>query len=206
MENAVGGNQPETAILASFRRFQIGHVVVGIAEAFADNARRRCRGMVQRIEMIASLRRAASRTAAIGVEAGAVEDSVIHPEEGGDRGLELLVLLLRAADEPHRRHAVAIAIERLLGSLAKLSAVGKAKIVVGAEVQHLVAAHLDLGRLRRGDHPLRLVESRRFQPFELAVDMRENAAVMIRPVRFGQTVARAAKIHRKSDDRWGDGR
>ena len=44
-----------------------------------------------------------------------VEDRVLHAEEGRDPRLELLVLLLRAADEAHRGHAVAVAVERRLG-------------------------------------------------------------------------------------------
>ena len=47
------------------------------------------------------------------------------------------MLFLRAADEAHRGHAVAVAVERLLGGLAQFRVVGKAEIVVGAEIQHL---------------------------------------------------------------------
>ena len=56
-----------------------------------------------------------------------VEDRVLHAEEGGDPRLELLVLLLRAADEAHRGHAVAIAVERLLGGRDQLGVVGEAE-------------------------------------------------------------------------------
>ncbi len=78
------------------------------------------------------------------------------------------MLLLRAADEAHRRHAVAIAVERRLRGVAQLLVVGEAEIVVGAEVEHLLpAGHLDLGRLHGGDHPLGLVEAGGFQPVEL---------------------------------------
>ncbi|MNF06602.1 hypothetical protein D3C80_2065890 [compost metagenome] len=70
------------------------------------------------------------------------------------------MLFLRAADEAHRRHAVAIAVERLLAGLGQFGIVGKAEIVVGAEVQHpLARGNLDLAGLLRGDHPLRLVKT-----------------------------------------------
>ena len=59
------------------------------------------------------------------------------PRNGRDRRLELLVQLLRAADEAHRGHAVAVAVERVLGGVAQFGVVGEAEVVVGAEVQHL---------------------------------------------------------------------
>ena len=121
-------------------RFEIGHVVVGVAEALGLRQPHAVddRGMVQRVGddrvLLAEQR---LEQAAIGVEAGAVEDRVLHAEEGGNLRLELLVLLLRAADEAHRGHAVAVAVERRLGRLAQFGAVGEAEIVVGAEIQHL---------------------------------------------------------------------
>jgi len=39
------------------------------------------------------------------------------------------VFLLRAADEAHRRHAVAVAVERLGGRLPQVGAVGETEIV-----------------------------------------------------------------------------
>ena len=76
--------------------------------------------------------------AAIGVEAGAIEDRVLHPEECRNLRFQLLVLLLRTADEAHRSHAIAVAVERGLGRVAKFLVVGEAEIVVGAEVQELL--------------------------------------------------------------------
>jgi hypothetical protein len=57
-------------------------------------------------------------------------------EEVGDLRLELLVQVLRAADEAHRGHAEAVAVERVLGRCDHLGVVGQAEVVVGAEVQH----------------------------------------------------------------------
>ena len=73
--------------------------------------------------------------AAVGVEAGAVQDRVLLAEEGGQPRLELLVHLLGAADEADRGHAEAPAVERLLGGGDDLGVVGQAEVVVGAEVQ-----------------------------------------------------------------------
>ena len=101
-------------------RLEIGHVVVGVAEALrlaqpdaVDDG-----GVVQRVGddrvLLAEQR---LEQAAVGVEAGGVEDGVLHAEEARDLRLELLVHVLRAADEAHRGHAVAVAVERCLGGL-----------------------------------------------------------------------------------------
>ena len=62
------------------------------------------------------------------------------PRNVGEPPLELLVDLLGAADEPHARHAVAPAVERLLGRRDEPRVVGQAEVVVGAQVEHLAAA------------------------------------------------------------------
>ena len=138
-EHAVGGDQPEAARLGLLQLLlERRHVVVGVAEALGlgepdavDD-----RGVVQRVRNDRVLfDEQRLEQAAIGVEAGAVEDRVLHAEEARDPRLELLVLLLRAADEAHRGHAVAVAVERGLRRLAQLLAVGEAEIVVGAEVR-----------------------------------------------------------------------
>lgn len=65
------------------------------------------------------------------------------------------MLFLSAADEAHRSHAVAIAVEGLLRRLAQFGAVGEAEIIVGAEIQDPAATRdFDLGRLRRDDDAL----------------------------------------------------
>ncbi len=60
-------------------------------------------------------RRVFEHAAAVGVEAGGVEDRVLLAEERGEPGLQFLVHLLGAADEAHGRHAVAPAVQRLVG-------------------------------------------------------------------------------------------
>ena len=124
------------------------------------------------------------------------------PRKRRNRGLELLVLVLRAADEAHRGHAVAIAVERRLGGVAQVGIVGEAEIVVGAEIQHLAAADLDLGRLRRGDHALGFVEPGRFQPFEFGGEMGKEALLMenVDPLEDrGVVAASGCQVYRKID-------
>src|SRR6478672_11808523 len=89
---------------------------------------------------------------AIRVEARGVQDRVLRAEEGRDRLLELLVQVLRAADEAHAGHAEAVRIQRVLGRRDHVGMVGQAQVVVRAEVQHRAAVgERDLGRLRAGD-------------------------------------------------------
>jgi hypothetical protein len=162
-EHAVGGNQLEATAFRLLQLFFEGcHVVVGVAEALGLGEPHAVddRGMVQRVGndrvLLAQQR---FEQPAIGVEAGGIKDRVLHPEKRRNPRLELLVLLLRAADEAHRGHAIAVAIKRLLAGLGQFRVVGKAEIVVGAEVQHpLAGRNGDLARLFRGDDALGLVE------------------------------------------------
>ena len=97
--------------------------------------------------------------AAVRVEARAEEDRVLGAEEGREPLLELLVQRLRAADEPHRRHPEAPALERVAGGLDHGRVVGEAEVVVGAEVEQPAhPLHLDVRRLGRLEDELALVE------------------------------------------------
>jgi hypothetical protein len=100
---------------------QFPHVVIGVAVAASlgqpdavDD-----RGVVERVgDNRVLLAEQRLEQAAIRVETGGVEDRVLHAEEARQPRLQLFVLLLCAADEAHRGHAVAIAVERSLGRLA----------------------------------------------------------------------------------------
>ncbi len=98
--------------------------------------------------------------AAVGVEAGSVEDGVFGAEEVGDGLFQLLVQVLCAADEAHAGHAEAVGVQRVLGGGDHVRVVGQAQVVVGAEVQHRAAIGKgDLGGLRRGDDALGLEQA-----------------------------------------------
>ena len=58
---------------------------------------------------------------AVGVEARRVQDRVVGAEELAERGLQLVVHGLGAADEAHRRHAVAVGVERRVRRLHQLA-------------------------------------------------------------------------------------
>ena len=55
--------------------------------------------------------------AAIGIEAGCIENGVFGLEIVADGLLQLLVNVLRAADETHARHAEAALVHHALGTL-----------------------------------------------------------------------------------------
>ena len=76
---------------------------------------------------------------AVGIEAGTEEDGVLGAEEGAEALLKLLVQGLGAADEAHGGHAVAPAVDGVLGGLHQHRAVGQAQVVVGAHVDDLAA-------------------------------------------------------------------
>ena len=80
--------------------------------------------------------------AAIGVEAGGEEDGIVLAEPLRDALLERAVQRLRPADEAHGGHAEAEFVERIAGRGDDLGIVGKAEIVVGAEVDQLALAAL----------------------------------------------------------------
>ena len=96
---------------------------------------------------------------AIGIEARSVEDGVLGVEVTGDGLLQLLVQILRAADEAHRAHAEAMAIHSCLGRSHEAGVVGEPEVVISTEVDDVLSrADLDVGRLWGDDDALTLVE------------------------------------------------
>ena len=81
--------------------------------------------------------------AAVGVEAGGVENRVLGAEEIGNGLFQLLVQVLGAADKAYRGHAETAFVERLVRRGDHFLVVCQAEVVVGAEIQHF-AAVLDL--------------------------------------------------------------
>jgi hypothetical protein len=102
---------------------QVGHVVVGVAEALGlgEPTPSMIEAWFSASEMTASSSPSSVSKRPPLASKQAVEDGVLHARESARAAFELLVLLLRAADEAHRRHAVAVAVERLLGGLGNSS-------------------------------------------------------------------------------------
>ena len=162
-EDAVGADDAEALCLGLFETaFEVGHVAVGITVAlgFAEAHAVDDGGVVEGVAddgVVGCEER--FEDAAVGVEAGGVENGVFGLEEVGDGGFELLVDVLRAADEADGRHAVAAAVHHVLGGLDEARVVGEAEVVVGAEVEHLFASHLDGGLLGPFDEAFAFVKA-----------------------------------------------
>mmetsp|Transcript_49423 Transcript_49423/g.122833 ORF Transcript_49423/g.122833 Transcript_49423/m.122833 type:complete len:400 (+) Transcript_49423:187-1386(+) len=146
-EGAVGRDEARArALRGDELLLQVRHVEVLVPEAFglAQPDAVDDRRVVERIgEHGVLLRQDGLEETCVGVETGGEEDGVLCAVEGGDGVLELLVDVLRAADEAHARHAQPVRRERLLRDLDEPRVVGEAEVVVGAEVEH---------RLRRVGH------------------------------------------------------
>ena len=96
---------------------------------------------------------------AIGIEASGIENGVLRLEVVADGCLELLVDVLRAADEAYARHAEASLLHHLRRTLNEPRVVGKAQVVVGTEVQHFLSLHLNGCALGTLDETLLLVKA-----------------------------------------------
>ena len=165
-EHAVGGDQNGARAVGLGLLellLQIGHVAVGVAIplGLAQTHAVDDRGVVEgvgddRVVLVQQW----FEQAAVGIEAGGVEDGVVLAEEGRDRLLQFLVQILRAADEAHRGHAETVAVQRGLGGSDDVRVVGQTQVIIGAEVQHRAAiGQGDLGRLRAGDDALGLEQA-----------------------------------------------
>jgi hypothetical protein len=128
-EHAVGGDEPVAGAGRVAQALLELHHVVAIVEVVVAHALRLAEadavddaGVVQAVADDAILLvEDGLEQAAVGVEARRVEDGVVGAQERTERGLQLLVHGLRAADEPHRRHAVAVA-RRVRAWAASMSA------------------------------------------------------------------------------------
>nr|GEU28576.1 hypothetical protein [Tanacetum cinerariifolium] len=143
--------------------FQVGHVVVsvaqarGLAQADAVNDRGVVQGVRNNGVVLVEQR---FEHAAVGVEGGCVQDGVFGAEEGRDRAFQLLVHGLRAADETHRRQAVAVFFGGVDGRLRHPLFARQAQVVIGAHIDQGAAVLADhFGALARRQYPLRFVQA-----------------------------------------------
>ena len=144
-------------------RFEVGHVVVAVAVARrlaqADAIDDRC--VVQRVgnDRVVLVEQRLEH-AAVGVECGRVQDGVFGTEELRERLFQFLVHGLGAADEAHRRQAVAVLGQRGFGRFLRLGIARQAQVVIRAHVDQGAAVfRLHLGALARGQHALGLEQA-----------------------------------------------
>ncbi len=158
-EHAVGGDQHMAR--AGFTRlfqtgFQLLHIVVGIAEALrftqahAVDDRRVVQGIGDNRVLCAEQ---GFKQAAVGVEAGGVQNRIFHTEKIGQLLLKRFVAVLGTADKAHGGHAEAVAVHPAFRGGNQFRVVREAEIVIGAEVNDLAAADGDIRLLRRSDDP-----------------------------------------------------
>ena len=94
----------------------------------------------------------------VGIKTSGIEDGIFRAEEIGDDAFQLFVRVLRTADKTYRRHAIPARIHAGFGRLNEFFVIGKAEIIVRAEVNHLLSAFYgNAGRLRSDDHAFVLI-------------------------------------------------
>src|SRR5262249_30852130 len=114
------------------------------------------------------------KNSAVCVKAGGVENRILGPKKARELGLKLLMDRLRPADEAHGRKAEAEFRKRDFRSLDQSRGIREAQIVVGAQVDDLLAVCFDPRLLRRGEHALGLVETFGLERGKLRVKMLEK--------------------------------
>ena len=85
--------------------------------------------------------------AAVGIEAGRVKYGVFFFQETRQGAFELLVQILRAADEPNRGKPVAESLQAIRRCLDNGRMIGQAQVIVGAEIDDFCAADANGGAL-----------------------------------------------------------
>ena len=187
-EHTVGDDDAETLFLRFLQAaFEVGHVSVciavtlSLAEAHAvDDA-----GMVERVGddgVLCGEER--FEHAAVGIKASGIENGVLSVEVVGNGCFKFLVRVLRAADEAYARHAVAATVHHVLGGLHEAGVVGKAKVVVGAEIEYFAVGHVNGSLLRSFDEPFALVKPGVLDGLQLFLKMSLEICVHIYIVGF----------------------
>ena len=125
--------------------FQVGHVGIGIAIAFrlAQPHAIDDRGVIERVgndRILGAQQRL--EYAAIGVKRRRIENGILTAGEIGDLRFKLFVDVLGAADEAHRGETEPVRVERVFRGLDQLGPIGEAEIVIGAEIDDVMAGTL----------------------------------------------------------------
>ena len=97
--------------------------------------------------------------AGIRVESGRVKDRIVEFMEIGDLSLELLMDVLRAADEPHRAHSKAMRGQSILCCLDDSWVVRETQVVISAKIEDFLTICLNFHILCRGYDTLCLVST-----------------------------------------------
>src|SRR3954469_6220309 len=85
--------------------------------------------------------------AAVGVEAGGVEDGFLHSDKIAEPLFQFFMLILRATDEADAGHAIAALIQRRPRRGDDGGLIRQAQIIIRTEIKHLAAVDFDLDAL-----------------------------------------------------------
>ena len=174
-EYAVSTDDAETLCLCFLQTllefFHIGigvTISLGLAETYTVDDR----GVVECIRDDSVLvGQERSEQTSVSVEACSIQDGIFGLEIVRDSSLQLFVNVLGSADEANRRHAESATVHHFLGTLDKAWVIRQAKIVVGAEVEHLFALNLNGSLLWAFDDTLFFVETCLFEIFQCCAEM-----------------------------------
>ena len=119
--------------------------------------------------------------ATVGIPTGGIQDGVLGSEEARQRGLELLVHGLRAADEAHRGHAITEPVEGAVRSLADRRVIRESQVIVSAQVDDVRVIGADLPGLRACDHAFGFEQALLAQLVELHVESLVEGVVHASP-------------------------
>ncbi len=100
------------------------------------------------------------------------------PRKWLSRSSRSLWIVWGAADEAHRGHAVAVAIERPVGGFTHGRVIGQTQVVVGAEVDDLAIGGPYGAALGTRQHALRFVQALLFEGVELGVESIQREVFM----------------------------
>ena len=171
----IGRNEFDPAILSCFELCtQVCHVVVFVTEALclAEPHAVNDACVVQLIGNHSIFRpEKRFKQAAVCVKAGRIENRVIHSQEICDLAFQLLVDILRAANEADGGEAEAPGVVARLCGFDQRRMIGEAEVIVCAHVEHAMCfCRVDARLLRRGDDTLIFEGSRRADGLELVLE------------------------------------
>ena len=116
---------------------------------------------------------------AIRIECGGIENAILRSKELCRFAFQFLVNILRTTNETHRRHAVAVRINRVFGGFDDFRVGAKAQIVIGAEVQDFAGfVGFNFRALWRGNDAFLFKKASIFYFLKLLVYIKRNASLL----------------------------
>src|SRR5699024_4356567 len=103
------------------------------------------------------------KNSAISIKSSGIENGIVGTQKVSQLSFQLFMDGLGPANKSHRRHAVAIVVDGIFGSLKHARMRRESQIIISTKVDDFLSAlGIDDGSLRGGNHPLLFI-----QPFVL---------------------------------------